>query len=93
MKKLLVLSVSVLIFGTGCSMDITMDQLAQNPIVKLLSKSKMTGIAAGSTQVGTATGGYQVQTTVGGYMSDMEQTTSDKSYRVFSSVQGGLVTQ
>lgn len=97
MKKLLVISVlSVAIFATGCSMDVTLEQLTQ-PITNLIQKSRMSGLTSGSTQTGTATGSdgvtYSVQTTVGSYMSDMEQTTDDNSYKVYSSVQGGLVTE
>lgn len=72
-------------------MDITMEHLSKNPIAALFSKTKMSGLTSGSTQVGTAAGGYVVQTTVGAYMSDMEQTTTDNSYKVYSSVQGGLI--
>lgn len=100
MKKLLVISVlSVVIFATGCSMDVTLEQLSEvtAPITNLIQKSRMSGLTSGSTQTGTATGSdgvtYSVQTTVGSYMSAMEQTTDDNSYKVYSSVQGGLVTE
>ncbi|MGZ3770739.1 MAG: hypothetical protein ACXVCP_06150 [Bdellovibrio sp.] len=96
MKKIFVASVLAMMFlNAGCSMDVTLDQLSQ-PISKFLSKTRMTGLTSGSTQTGTASGGgvtYNVQTTVGSYMSDMEQSTNDGSYKVYSSVQGGLVTQ
>lgn len=78
-------------------MDAAIEELSVSiePITRLVQKSRITGLTSGSTQTGTASGNgvtYQVQTTVGNYLSDMEQTTEDHSYKVFSSVQGSLVT-
>ncbi|WP_246845133.1 hypothetical protein [Bdellovibrio sp. NC01] len=88
----------MMILATGCSMDATLQSLAQNPgsVIKAQDPAKTTGLVSGSTQTGTASGGggatYQVQSTVGSYMSGIEQTTSDGSYKVYSSVQGAIVS-
>lgn len=59
--------------------------------------AKTTGLVSGSTQVGSVIEGgvttYHVQSTVGNYMSGIEQTTTDNSYKVYSSVQGAIVSQ
>lgn len=78
-------------------MDASIEQLTA-PLTNLVQKTRMAGLTSGSTQSGVAKDSsgaitYQVQTTVGSYMSDMEQTTDDKSYKIFSSVQGSLVEQ
>ncbi|WP_295904664.1 hypothetical protein [uncultured Bdellovibrio sp.] len=96
MKKLILLS-SLLAFATGCSMDASLEQLAKNlpAPIKFQDPAKTTGLVSGSTQTGTATGGgvtYHVQSTVGNYMSGIEQTTSDNTYKVYSSVQGAIVS-
>lgn len=95
MKKLILLS--LLVVATGCSMEASLEQLAElapEPI-KFQDPAKTTGLVSGSTQTGTATGGgvtYHVQSTVGNYMSGIEQTTSDNTYKVYSSVQGAIVS-
>lgn len=77
-------------------MDASLEQLANvAPPVKFQDPAKTTGLVSGSTQTGTATGGgvtYHVQSTVGNYMSGIEQTTSDNTYKVYSSVQGAIVS-
>lgn len=77
-------------------MEASLEQLTKiSPPVKLQDPAKTTGLVSGSTQTGTATGGgstYYVQSTVGNYMSGIEQTTSDNSYKVYSSVQGAIVS-
>ncbi|MGZ3781213.1 MAG: hypothetical protein ACXVCY_11240 [Pseudobdellovibrionaceae bacterium] len=96
MRKIFILPVlSVMVLTTGCSMDVTLEQLSKAPVIgSLIQKSKMAGLTSGSTQSGKTTdNSYTVQTTVGSYTSNMDQTTSDKSYKVYSSVQGGLVAQ
>lgn len=78
---------------TGCSLEASLVHLA--PPAELQAPAKTTGLVSGSTQTGTAIGGgttYFVQSTVGNYMSGIEQTTSDNSYKVYSSVQGALVS-
>ncbi|WP_253696414.1 hypothetical protein ACLWBD_14510 [Bdellovibrio sp. HCB117] len=94
MKKLILLSLVVL--ATGCSMEASLEQLAKEvPTIKFQDPAKTTGLVSGSTQTGTASGGgvtYHVQSTVGNYMSGIEQTTSDNSYKVYSSVQGAIVS-
>lgn len=93
MKKLLLLS--LLFATTGCSMEATLEQLVKNPETIFQAPAKTTGLVSGSSQVGTATGGgtsYTVQSTVGNYMSGIEQSTSDNSYKVYSSVQGAIVS-
>ncbi|WP_374075326.1 hypothetical protein [Bdellovibrio bacteriovorus] len=95
MKKLILLS--LLVVATGCSMEASLEQLAElaPAPIKFQDPAKTTGLVSGSTQTGTATGGgvtYHVQSTVGNYMSGIEQTTSDNTYKVYSSVQGAIVS-
>ncbi len=93
MKKLILLSIVVL--ATGCSMEASLQQLSEVSPIKFQDPAKTTGLVSGSTQTGTATGNgvtYHVQSTVGNYMSGIEQGTSDGSYKVYSSVQGAIVS-
>ncbi|WII73180.1 hypothetical protein QJS83_04745 [Bdellovibrio sp. 22V] len=93
MKKLILLSLVVL--ATGCSMEASLQNLSELSPIKFQDPAKTTGLVSGSTQTGTATGGgvtYHVQSTVGNYMSGIEQTTSDNTYKVYSSVQGAIVS-
>lgn len=100
MKKLALLA--LMIFATGCSMDASLMDLGKvGSIIKMQDPAKTTGLVSGSTQTGTATGTdgaghtvtYKVQSTVGSYMSagQVNQTTSDGTYRVYSSVQLAIV--
>ncbi len=96
MKKLALLGLMILATA-GCSMDASLMDIAKSvPTVKFQDPAKTTGLVSGSTQTGTASGGggatYHVQSTVGSYMSGIEQTTSDGSYKVYSSVQGAIVS-
>ncbi|WP_413612352.1 hypothetical protein [Bdellovibrio sp. HCB-110] len=92
-KLILLLLLAIL---TGCSLEASLEQLAGEAApIKLQDPAKTTGLVSGSTQTGTATGGgvtYHVQSTVGNYLSEMEQTTTDNSYKVYSSVQGAIVS-
>lgn len=75
-------------------MEASLEQLTK--VAETFQSAKTTGLVSGSTQTGTATGNgttYLVQSTVGNYMSGIEQTTTDNSYRVYSSVQGAIVSQ
>lgn len=95
MKRLAILALMVL--ATGCSMDASLMDIGKvaGPITKMQDPAKTTGLVSGSTQTGTTTGGgtvYHVQSTVGSYMSGIEQTTSDGTYKVYSSVQGAIVS-
>lgn len=94
-NRLFFLALSLL--ATGCSMDASLQQLTQiaDPVIKFLDPAKSTGLVSGSTQTGAASGGgvtYQVQSSVGNYTSGIEQKTSDGSYKVYSSVQGAIVS-
>ncbi|MDG0815492.1 hypothetical protein [Bdellovibrio svalbardensis] len=96
MKKLLFLALMA-VTTAGCSMDASLESLTKNiPALKFQDPAKTTGLVSGSTQTGTASGGggatYHVQSSVGNYMSGIEQTTSDGSYKVYSSVQGAIVS-
>lgn len=79
----------------GCSMDISLEQVSKKSPIKFQS-AKLAGLISGSSQIGTATGNggdtYIVQSTVGNYISSMEQTTSDNSYKIYSSVQGSIIS-
>ena len=94
MKKLAL--AALMLLATGCSMDATLQSLTNNTVVKAQDPAKTTGLVSGSTQTGTASGGggntYKVQSTVGSYMSGIEQSTSDGTYKVYSSVQGAIVS-
>lgn len=98
MKRLLILS--VLVLSTGCSMEASLESLTE-AVETFLDPAKTTGLVSGSTQTGTATCvvgpcdgvTYQVQSTVGNYMSGIEQGTTDNTYKVYSSVQGAIVSQ
>lgn len=95
MKKLTIFA--LLIFATaGCSIDASLENLTAAIPIKFQDPAKTTGLVSGSTQTGIASGGggasYHVQSTVGSYMSGIEQTTSDGSYKVYSSVQGAIVS-
>ncbi|WP_415063246.1 hypothetical protein [Bdellovibrio sp.] len=94
MKKLMILSITLLL-ATGCSMEASLQQLSSAVATKFQDPAKATGLVSGSTQTGTASGGgvtYHVQSTVGNYMSGIEQTTTDNTYKVYSSVQGAIVS-
>ncbi len=94
MKILIILS-ATLMFVTGCSMEASLHQLTSETPIKFQDPAKATGLVSGSTQTGTASGGgvtYHVQSTVGNYMSGIEQTTTDNTYKVYSSVQGAIVS-
>ena len=98
MKRLLILF--VLVLSTGCSMEASLESIT-DAVESFLDPAKTTGLVSGSTQTGTATCAsapcdgvtYTVQSTVGNYMSGIEQTTTDSSYKVYSSVQGAIVSQ
>ena len=94
MKRLLILP--LLLLATGCSMEASIGEITGEIAIKFQDPAKTTGLVSGSTQTGTASGGgvtYSVQSTVGNYMSGIEQTTTDNSYKVYSSVQGAIVSQ
>jgi hypothetical protein len=80
----------------GCSLDASLTDLAKAPQFMFESSAKTTGLISGSSQAGTATGGgvtYYMQSTVGSYTSGIEQTTDDNAYKVYSSVQGAIISQ
>lgn len=75
-------------------MEANIQSVATSPST-IFNMSKTSGLVSGSTQTGTATGGgttYFVQSSVGSYMSGIDQQTTDGQYRVYSSVQGALVS-
>ena len=90
----------VMISVSACSMDASLMNLSTvDPTTKTQDPAKMTGLVSGSTQIGVgkdptgvSTQTYRVQSTVGNYMSGIEQTTTDHSYRIYSSVQGAIVS-
>lgn len=85
---LLGLSSSVL---SACSLDASISMMSE--IAAPFVAAKTSGLTSGSSQTGTATGGYYVQSTVGNYMNGIEQGTVEGDYKVYSSVQGALVSQ
>jgi hypothetical protein len=94
MKKL-VFSLVTLLATAGCSLDASIQNLSKGVTSIMQAPAKATGLVSGSTQIGTAGSGattYKVQSTVGNYMSGIEQSTADGSYKVYSSVQGALVS-
>jgi len=94
MKKLTLLALMMLATA-GCSMEASLENITNDIIQTLQAPAKSTGLVSGSTQTGTTTGGattYHVQSTVGNYMSGIEQQTSGGAYKVYSSVQGAIVS-
>lgn len=95
MNVLVPLSV-LAVFLAGCSLDASLTNLGSSPVIGIENSAKTSGLISGSTQAGTATGGgttYYMQSTLGSYVSGMEQETTDHSYRVYSSVQGALISE
>lgn len=87
---------SLMILLSGCSMEASIESLTKDSPIKMQEPAKPIGLVSGSTQMGTATGGgvtYHVQSSAGGYTSGIEQKTSDNSYKIYSSVQGALVSK
>jgi len=85
------------IFVSGCSLDASLQDLgAAKPGFTFQNTAKTSGLISGSTQAGTATGGgvtYHMQSTLGSYVSGVEQETTDSTYKVYSSVQGALISE
>lgn len=79
------------IFLAACSLDASIEAISE--ITAPFVAAKTSGLTSGSSQTGTATGGYYVQSTVGNYMNGIEQGTVEGDYKVYSSVQGALVSQ
>jgi hypothetical protein len=94
MKKITLLALMMLATA-GCSMEASLENITNEIVETLKAPAKSTGLVSGSTQTGTTTGGattYRVQSTVGNYMSGIEQQTSGGTYKVYSSVQGAIVS-
>ncbi|WP_413586389.1 hypothetical protein [Bdellovibrio sp. HCB274] len=90
MKKLMLLAALTLL-ASGCSLEASLEDL--NAIITMKAPSKATGLVSGSTQDGSTVSGYKVQSSVGNYLSQIEQTTNTGKYKVYSSVQGAIVSQ
>lgn len=91
-KRLLL--AALLAIATGCSMDASIDRGSQ--IIDFLSLGKTSGLVSGSSQLGTATAGgttYYVQSSVGNYISEIEQKDTSGTYKIYSSVQGAIVSE
>ncbi|MFM6928057.1 MAG: hypothetical protein ACKOX6_06300 [Bdellovibrio sp.] len=94
MKKLTLLALTMLATA-GCSMEASLENITNEIVEVMKAPAKSTGLVSGSTQSGVTTGGpttYRVQSTVGNYMSGIEQQTSGGAYKVYSSVQGAIVS-
>ncbi|WP_413559924.1 hypothetical protein [Bdellovibrio sp. HCB209] len=90
MKKLILLA-AVTMLASGCSLEASLEDL--NAIITAKAPSKATGLVSGSTQDGTTSSGYKIQSSVGNYLSQIEQTTDTGKYKVYSSIQGAIVSQ
>ncbi|UYL10010.1 hypothetical protein B9G69_005395 [Bdellovibrio sp. SKB1291214] len=89
MKKLMLLALMAL--ASGCSLEASLEDL--DAIISAKAPSKATGLVSGSTQDGTTSSGYKIQSSVGNYLSEIEQTTDTGKYKVYSSIQGAIVSQ
>lgn len=94
-KSIMILIFSLFSLGlTGCSLDASMEAIESFIPIKF-ADFKAAGLISGSTQRGHTTDySYQVQSSVGNYTSrSAEQTTTDNSYKVSSSLQGAFVSK
>lgn len=85
----------VMFVVSGCTLEASIGQIA-SPEFEFQNNVKTTGLIPGSSQSGTASGGgssYHIQSTLGSYVSGVEQETTDQSYKVYSSVQGALISE
>ena len=89
MKKLMLLAVMAL--ASGCSLEASLEDLSE--VISAKAPSKATGLVSGSTQDGSTASGYKIQSSVGNYLSEIEQTTDTGKYKVYSSIQGAIVSQ
>ncbi len=89
MKKLMLLALMVM--ASGCSLEASLEDL--NAVISAKAPSKATGLVSGSTQDGSTSSGYKIQSSVGNYLSEIEQTTDTGKYKVYSSIQGAIVSQ
>lgn len=92
MKRLFI--ASLIAITTGCSMDASIERGSK--IIDIPTLGKTAGLVSGSTQLGTADGGattYYVQSSVGSYISEIEQKDTSGTYKIYSSVQGAIVSE
>jgi undecaprenyl pyrophosphate phosphatase UppP len=85
----------LMIFLSGCTLEASLQEISSTPDF-VFNSAKTTGLIPGSSQSGTTSGGvtiYNIQSTLGSYVSGVEQVTTDNSYKVYSSVQGALISQ
>ncbi|MEK2689959.1 hypothetical protein [Bdellovibrio sp. GT3] len=95
MKKLMLLAAFTML-ASGCSLEASLEDLSA--VISMKAPSKATGLVSGSTQDGVAKDSgnvttYRVQSSVGNYLSEIEQTTDNGKYKVYSSIQGAIVSQ
>ncbi|WP_413577096.1 hypothetical protein ACLVWU_02800 [Bdellovibrio sp. HCB290] len=100
MKKIMLLAVLTML-ASGCSLEASLEDLSA--VISMKAPSKATGLVSGSTQDGTTVSGYKVQSSVGNYLSQIEQCADTGTpnctvpgsykYKVYSSVQGAIVSQ
>lgn len=93
MRRLILITIVWL--TSGCSLEASIMSLdSVSEVIEDLSNSM--GLVSGSSQTATASGGggsdYLVQSTVGNYSSGVEQATTDDTYKVYSSVQGAIIS-
>lgn len=85
----------MMFFISGCTLEASLQEITSKPDF-VFNTAKTTGLVPGSSQSGTASGSgstYHIQSTLGSYVSGVEQETTDQSYKVYSSVQGALISQ
>lgn len=91
-KRLLI--ASLIAITTGCSIEVSVERGSKS--LDLPTLGKTSGLVSGSTQLGTATDGtatYHVQSTVGNSISEIEQKDTTGTYKIYSSVQGAIVSE
>jgi hypothetical protein len=94
--KVLVAVFLIMITVSGCTLEASLQEITSKPDFVFRNSAKTTGLIPGSSQTGTASGGgssYHIQSTLGSFVSGVEQETTDQSYKVYSSVQGALISE
>lgn len=84
--------ISILGILSGCSIDASYHgPSTEGPVIM----AKTMGLTSGSSQSGTTHGTttYHLQSTVGSYVSGVQQRTVDRTYIVYGSVQGAIISK
>lgn len=88
----------ILILGaasTACSVTASIDSTSEEPVtIKIQNKPAAAEFVSGSTGAYQTTArGYKVQASVGHYLAEPVQETPTRHYKVYSSVQGSMLSE